>query len=332
MKDRTGSKFLWALLVTLLLLSLVGSLAAQAPATSGGILRGHATDPSGAVVPQATISVTTSTGEVLTAVTKGDGSYELKNVPPGKFTVKALAKGFSPFEQADGVLAAGQVLNLDIPLTIEVEKQVVNVADQATNVDVDPSNNASSVVIKGKDLEALSDDPDQLQADLEALAGPSAGPNGGQIYIDGFSNGQLPPKSAIREIRINQNPFSAEFDHIGFGRIEIFTKPGQDKFRGSFMTNVNDSVLNSRNPFVTGDNPGYHSQQFSGNFSGPINRKSSFFFNMERRDINDSSIINARCWIRTSTDAVSDSGGTPPANAHEHRTAAWTTSSARAIP
>jgi hypothetical protein len=65
-----------------------------------------------------------------------------------------------------------------------------------------------------------------------ALAGPAAGPNGGQMYIDGFSNGQLPPKESIREIRINSNPFSSEFDAPGYGRIEILTKPGSDKFRG----------------------------------------------------------------------------------------------------
>ena len=58
------------------------------------------------------------------------------------------------------------------------------------------------------------------------------GPNGGQVYIDGFSNGQLPPKESIREIRINSNPFSAEFDQMGYGRIEILTKPGTDKLRG----------------------------------------------------------------------------------------------------
>ena len=49
-----------------------------------------------------------------------------------------------------------------------------------------------------------------LQADLQALAGPSAGPGGGAIFIDGFSGGQLPSKESIREIRINQNPFSPE--------------------------------------------------------------------------------------------------------------------------
>ena len=110
-------------------------------------------------------------------------------------------------------------------------------------------------MISGKELEALPDDPDELQSDLEALAGPSAGPNGGQMYIDGFTAGQLPPKSSIREIRINQNPFSAEYDQLGYGRIEIFTKPGTDKLHGQLFADGNDSSFNSPNPFAGPEQP-----------------------------------------------------------------------------
>ena len=112
----------------------------------------------------------------------------------------------------------------------------------------DAGENASAIVLKGNDLDALSDDPDELSNELTALAGPSAGPNGGQIYIDGFTGGQLPPKSAIREIRINQNPFSAEFDRLGYGRIEILTKPGTDMLHGRFFGMGNDSSFNTGNP------------------------------------------------------------------------------------
>ena len=132
-----------------------------------------------------------------------------------------------------------------------------------------------------------------METDLEALAGPAAGPNGGQIYVDGFSNGQLPPKSAIREIRINQNPFSAEYDKLGYGRIEVFTKPGMEQYHGQFLANVNNSVLNSRNPLVA-TMPDYQSEQYSGNFSGPlISKKASFFLNVERRNIADQAVISA---------------------------------------
>ena len=160
-------------------------------------------------------------------------------------------------------------------------------------LDVGASSTASSLIIKGKDLEALSDDPDELQSELQALAGPSAGPDGGQIYIDGFTGGQLPPKSSIREIRVNQNPFSAQYDKLGYGRIEIFTKPGSDKYRGQFFFNDSNSVLNSRNPFVFTPKPSYNTDIIDGSLGGPITRKASFFLDFSRRNINEFAAINA---------------------------------------
>src|SRR5205807_4720622 len=143
--------------------------------------------------------------------------------------------------------AVNQVLNLQ--LKVAATAQQVTVRENAgPAVSADPSNSASALVLRGDDLQALSDDPDDLAADLQALAGPAAGPNGGAIYIDGFSGGQLPPKDSIREIRINQNPFSPEYDKLGYGRIEIFTKPGADKFHTTAFYNFGDDSWNSRNP------------------------------------------------------------------------------------
>src|SRR5207248_10977107 len=121
-------------------------------------------------------------------------------------------------------------------------------SDTGPGLSTDATNNAGALVLRGADLDALSDDPDDLMADLQALAGPSAGPNGGSIFIDGFSGGDLPAKNSIREIRINQNPFSPEYDKLGFGRIEIFTKPGTDKFRWSIGYTFATDSSNSRNP------------------------------------------------------------------------------------
>jgi len=199
-------------------------------------------------------------------------------------------------------IIAGQLQQLNIPLTIQIEEQKVEVSDSSTTVGVDPTNNAGAVVLKGADLEALSDDPDELLSDLQALAGPSAGPNGGQIYIDGFTGGTLPPKASIREIRINQNPFSAEYDRLGYGRIEVFTKPGTDQFHGQVSLLGNTAGFNSRNPFESipagTQSPGYHSTQFSANVGGPLlSKKASFFFNIEQRNINDCPSSAPRSWI-----------------------------------
>ncbi len=174
-----------------------------------------------------------------------------------------------------------------------MEKQNVEVQEETPTVDVSPQNSAGTLVLKGQDLDALSDDPDELASELQALAGPSAGPNGGQIYVDGFTAGELPPKSAIREIRINQNPFSAEYDKLGYGRIEIFTKPGTDQFHGQAMINGNSSAFNALNPFVT-EEPGYYSEIFNGNLSGPLGKKASFFFTAQQRNIDNVSVVVAQ--------------------------------------
>ena len=190
-------------------------------------------------------------------------------------------------------VSAGHATLQNLALSIAIEQQQVTVSDQGAGLDTSPDNNANAIVIKGKDLDALSDDPDQLQDELNALAGPAAGPNGGEIYIDGFSGGQLPPKSSIREIRINQNPFSAEYDKLGYGRIEILTKPGTDKLHGSVMANGNYSAFNSLNTFVTSE-PAYYSTFFLGNVSGSLNSRTSWFLSGFRRDNNANSIINAQ--------------------------------------
>ena len=277
----------------ILVLLLFATVSLAIGQTSTGAIRGRITDPSGAVVPQVSVMATTADGRSITVVSNSQGVYEFKGLPVGSYTVTAVAKGFAT-DQEEGVnVVAGQVQQLDIGLQIQAEQEHVEVHEETPTVDVSPENSASTLVIKGKDLEALSDDPDELQSELEALAGPSAGPNGGQIYVDGFTAGQLPPKSAIREIRINQNPFSAQYDKLGYGRIEIFTKPGTDQLHGQVMVNGNTSAFNSLNPFVT-EEPGYYSEIFNGNISGPLGKKASYFFTVQQRNIDNESVVVAQ--------------------------------------
>ena len=124
-----------------------------------------------------------------------------------------------------------------------------------TNLSTASENNATALVLNSAELESLPDDPDDLAAALQAIAGPSAGPSGGEIYVDGFAGGRVPTKNTIREVRINSNPFSAEYRNLGFGRIEIFTKPGTDKFHGQANTSFSNQNFNSRNPFASNRAP-----------------------------------------------------------------------------
>ncbi|HKU27330.1 MAG TPA: carboxypeptidase regulatory-like domain-containing protein, partial [Candidatus Sulfotelmatobacter sp.] len=257
-----------------------------------GVLRGQVADPSGAAISGASVILTPASGSPIVVQSDGQGFYEFKSVPASNYVLTVSANGFTLYEN-DKIVVADQPLRLNIKMQIEVETQRVQVSDTAPTIDVNPNNNAGAIVISGKELDALPDDPDELQSDLEALAGPSAGPNGGQMYIDGFTAGQLPPKSSIREIRVNQNPFSSEYDKLGYGRIEIFTKPGTDKFHGQGFVMGNDSIFNSHNPFA-GAEPGYYTTMYEGSIGGPLGKSASFFFNGQRRNINDLTAVNAQ--------------------------------------
>jgi len=293
MLEEIFMRFWWSsprglvLLISLSLSLLTGSLFAQAPT---GRLHGQVTDPSGAVIPGATISVKNESQLMVAAKSDGVGGYDVKNLAPGKYTIKVTAKGFAPSARQVEI-SAGQQIKLDIALEIVVKEEAVDVNADAAKVSANPESNAGALVISGKDLDALSDDPDELQSELQALAGPSAGPNGGQIYIDGFTGGQLPPKSSIREIRINQNPFSAQYDRMGFGRIEILTKPGTDKLHGQVFYNDNHSVLDGRNPYAASE-PDFSTQSVSGSVGGPLSKKASYQVNAEQRNIHDAAVIS----------------------------------------
>jgi hypothetical protein len=254
-------------------------------------------DPSGAVVPGASITLKDSSGLTSAAKADGFGSYDLKNLAPGTYTLTVKAKGFTS-SALEVTMVAGQDRKLDLPLEIATKEEQVVVESEGAKVSTNPENNQSALVMSGKDLDALSDDPDELQSELQALAGPSAGPNGGQIYIDGFTGGQLPPKSSIREIRINQNPFSAQYDRMGFGRIEILTKPGTDQLHGQIFYNDNHSLFDALNPFAVAE-PDFSTEMFNANVGGPLSKNASYFFNAERRDINDSALINASAFTNS---------------------------------
>lgn len=289
-------------ILVLLILFCGGAGVAQ---RATGTLRGQVTDQTGAVVVGATITAIDATptaqgaketaggtGNTKTSQTDDEGRYTISGLTPGIYVVRAEAQGFAAFENPQVEIAAGEREILDITLGVSVQQQEVTVAGEAP-LSTEPANNADALVLRGNDLDALPDDPDDLAAALQALAGPSAGPNGGQLFIDGFTGGRLPPKESIREIRINQNPFAAEFDRLGFGRVEIFTKPGTDKLRGQGFFNFGDESLNSRNPFAPRRAP-YQLRRFGGNLSGPIvAKKASFFLDFERGETDFDSVITA---------------------------------------
>jgi hypothetical protein len=205
--------------------------------------------------------------------------------------VRVIAPGFVVYEDKEVSVTARVTTNLDIQLSVELEEQRVTVDNRSVSTDAD--NNANAIVLRGRDLDALPNDPDALAAALQALAGPPDAEGGAQVKVDGFSNGQIPPKEAIREVRINNNPYSAENEFPGFNGIEIFTQPGSDKWHGGGSFDFNDESLNSRNPFSSRRAP-YQQRSIGLSLSGPIVQKRMSFSTYFSRFVSDSnSIVNA---------------------------------------
>uniref|UniRef100_A0A7V5CTT1 TonB-dependent receptor n=1 Tax=Acidobacterium capsulatum TaxID=33075 RepID=A0A7V5CTT1_9BACT len=298
-RSRFFSFFAFAFLVVL----VVGAVPGRAQSGSSSI-HGQVTDPSGAVIHGAAVTVSTPSGKVAgSATTSAGGTYAVHGLAPGRYDVDVTMQGFASYHAQDVIVSAGASKTINAALSIAVDQQKVEVHAEQEHVDTSPENNANAIILKGNALNALSDNPTQLQDELQALAGPSAGPNGGQIYIDGFTGGQMPPKSDIREIRINQNPFSAEYDRLGYGRIEIFTKPGTNHWHGGYNVRGNYSAFNGQNPIINANlqpgqttllqEPSYYSYDMFGNLSGPLTKHSSFNLDIFGRNVQNQNIIDA---------------------------------------
>lgn len=254
-------------------------------------LRGQVKDESGAVIPGAKVSLAGPSGPSRTVATANDGSYVFTDIVPGDYIARASAPSMVLREPVRLTLTASQQV-VDLMLNVAVEEQEVTVDESGRPiVSTDAAANASAVVLRGADLDALADNPNDLAADLRALAGPAAGPNIGQVLIDGFSGGNCRPRTSIREIRINQNPFSAEYDRLGYGRIEIFTKPGTDKLRGDLGYNFATDKLNSRNPYA-GQKAPFHLHELREALSGPLSKKASFNLNFVREWVDNGNVVN----------------------------------------
>jgi hypothetical protein len=282
------SILIWALSMLLAFVSASGRSEAQVAA---GVLQVHVTDPSGAFIPLAIVTITSSNGEAKNATTDIEGKARVNSLSPGSYIVRVVSPGFAQFQSAPVTVIAGRAETLNVRLQIQREADKITVTDEA-HVSIDPVQNAGQIVLRGSDLDSLSDDAEDLANDLQLLAGPSQGPEGPQFYIDGFTDGRMPPKQSIREVRVNQNPFSAEYDRVGFGRIEIFTKPGANQYHGQASFDFADRALTARNPYLPGPIvPDYQQEMYGGNLSGPLSKKSSFFLDVDRRITDENAVL-----------------------------------------
>lgn len=258
---------------------------------------GQVVDDTDAVIPGAKVTLTAANGQPRTVVADGSGSYSIPDVAPGLYQLKVEFDGFQPYLKTDLQIAAATA-SFKVTMKIaEVSIETTVSAEDPTDT-TDPEKNMSAIVLEKDFIDTLPDNEDDMLSYLQGIAGTgggasSGGQGGATIYVDGFTNGRLPPRESILQIRVNQNPFSAESSTPGMGRIDIITKPGNDRWRGTFGFNLRNSALDARNAFAL-SKPNLDQSRYQFNFGGPlINKKLSFFVNAERRTLNGYNTITA---------------------------------------
>jgi hypothetical protein len=210
-------------------------------------------DQTGAVLPNATVTIvgTEAATKVATLVpVKADakGQATLDSLVPGRYTVKAEFPGFLPAELKDQRLRAGDNKHVLI-LPLKGMTEGVVVGRDARDVATDRTVTFGSVLTR-EQIQALSDDPDEMRRQLQEMGGPDA-----VIKVDSFEGQQLPPKAQIKSIRISRDQFAAE-NHSAFSSIDIITQPGIGPLRTSVRGNFYDSSMDGKNPLVNARGPG----------------------------------------------------------------------------
>jgi hypothetical protein len=253
-----------------------------------GILSGTVADPSGARINRAAVHVESSSFQRDTT-TDTTGSFNMP-LPSGSYAVTVTASGFRTYTTNITLTEWAPRASLNIRLQVAAAPEEITVPSQDTGSTA-AAENKSALVLNADQLKEFSDDDSMFQQEIQAMAG-GEGSKPPEILVNGFSNGRFPPKSTIAQIRINQNPYSAQYDRLGFGRVEISTKPGTSKLHGEFDSSGTDNVFNARNPYATVEPP-YYTLNLNGNVSGSFNPKTSFFVSGLLNDLQNNAIVVA---------------------------------------
>ena len=264
------------LLVLLVVLVPATRLFAQTPVsdTSLGVV---VHDPSGAIIVGASVIVVTGTAE-RSAVTSSEGVARFTALEPGRYAIRVSYAGFQSVEVRDHRVRNGENRR-EITLPIAAVAEGVQVGRDRQDSALEPGGSAFSTLLSREQIDALPDDPEEMEAVLRALA-----PAGATIRVDGFSGGRLPSKSQIRSIRLPRGDSFAAENHGGIeggSFIDIVTQPGLGRFGGSVDTALRDDRWNARNPF-TPDKGSEDLRQYGLSLAGPVVAgRSSFSFSSQ---------------------------------------------------
>jgi len=298
-----GGRFTLLTVMTILAVLLSSVAFAQTTISTGSIV-GTVTDPQGAVVAGAKVTVTGSTGQTVNAITNGGGSYSVSALIPGAYRVRVEARGFKTAQLSLNV-QIGNAANGSLKLEVGQENTVVEVAasevqvntEQATVQGVLTATQIENLPVNGRNFLDLA----QLEPGVQIQDGQNFDPTkagyssisfGGRfgrtarIEVDGVDVSDETvgttttdiPASAIQEFQISQSSLDMSTELTSSGSVNVTTKSGTNAIHGEAFGQFRDSSFSSQLPAPTGFAAPFQRSQYGGSLGGPIIRDKAFFF------------------------------------------------------
>jgi len=270
---------------------------AQSPAARGVAVSGVVQDQTGAILPGAhvAISVTGSTTPAQRATSDESGAFRFDRVPPGEYEIRTEFPGFATNTTRVRV-GARPPSAVTIVMAIEGVTQEVSVSGGGAQTSTSAESNLNAIAVSGDQLDDLPVlDQDIVATMSRFLDSTAIGTNGATVLVNGVEVNVLAlSASAIQQIKINQNPYSAEFMRPGRGRIEIITKPGGQEYSGTFNARFRDNDLAAKNHFAA-VKPPEQRRIVEGTLGGPIGggRNASFLLSGSYDAQDNQSIVYA---------------------------------------
>jgi len=285
-------------------LALIATGLALGQGTTGTIT-GVVTDPSGAVIPDASVSVLNQgTGVDFHLKSNSAGVYSITSLISGTYTVKVEAKGFKTYLNRNLVLTTDQVLRIDVTLQVGSETQTITVEASAPLVSTEEGRLSSlvsasqiqSMPLNGRNIYQLMQlipgavNSTGVNLENAATGGIATNVNGTRLNFNGFlldgvankgltggANAQ-PSPDFVQEFRIMTNDFSAQYGNSAGSITDVSIKSGTNALRGAVWEYLRNDELNARNFFDGDKKSKWRQNQFGADVGGPIKKDKLFFF------------------------------------------------------
>jgi Carboxypeptidase regulatory-like domain len=287
-----------ALLLLLVVAILPAALLSQTQKPAPHILSGTVLDPSSANVAEAQLTLLTSNGSVQASTsTDHSGYFFFDDLPRGRYRLRIHAAGFK-----DGLVevtvGAKPLLPLRITLAISAVNEVVSVTadENIPQTSSDPSENLNANNVTRNALDRVPVfDLDYITLLSRFLSDDAIATSGVSLVVNGVeANGPGVSASAVQEVKINQNPYSARFARPGRARLEITTKAGTPAYHGTVNFLTRNSVFDASNAFAA-TKPTESRYMEEGSFTGPLghDKRNTFLLSLEQDNDNLQAVVHA---------------------------------------